>query len=188
MEGTYAPLADVLVADEDAPATPDLVEILNYVRAANHGFHWVGDGRPISVNLLTELQGLLMRGTQLEGESGQLRATQVVIRRRVDAPVAALPVQQARFVPPPPGGDLHVGLQQLMDWMRTDHRAEIDPVVAAAMSHYEFEALHPFRDGNGRIGRLLIVLYMQSVGVLSEPTLHGAQGRGRAGDFVWSSQ
>lgn len=55
--------------------------------------------------------------------------------------------------------------------MRVDRRDQIDPVVAAAMSHYEFEALHPFRDGNGRIGRLMIVLYLQAVGVLSEPTL-----------------
>ena len=171
LEGTYAPLADVLVADEDEPSTPELVEILNYVRAANHGFNWVDEGRPLSMALLTELQGLLMRGTPLDSESGRLRQTQVVIGRRSDAPPSAFPVQQARFVPSPPGSDLQAGLQQLVDWMRADRRDQIDPVVAAAMSHYEFEALHPFRDGNGRIGRLLIVLYLQAVGVLSEPTL-----------------
>lgn len=171
LEGTYAPLADVLVADEDDPSTPQLVEILNYVRAANHAFNWVDEGRPVSMALLTELQGLLMRGTPLDSESGRLRETQVVIGRRSDAPPSSFPVQQARFVPSPPGSDLHAGLQQLVDWMRVDHRDQIDPVVAAAMSHYEFEALHPFRDGNGRIGRLLIVLYLQAVGVLSEPTL-----------------
>lgn len=171
LEGTYAPLAEVLVADEDKPATPELTEIFNYVRAASHGFDWVSEGRPVSVALLMELQGLLMRGTPLEKEAGRLRATQVVIGRRAEAPPTAFPVQQARFVPPPPGSDLQAGLQQLVDWMRADHRARIDPVVAAAMSHYEFETLHPFRDGNGRIGRLLIVLYLQAVGVLSEPTL-----------------
>lgn len=171
LEGTYAPLAEVLIADEDEPATPELTEILNYVRAASHGFEWVSEGRPISVALLTELQGRLMRGTPLDQESGRIRTTQVVIGRRAGAPPSAFPVHQARFVPPPPGSDLQAGLQQLVDWMRIDHRNEIDPVVAAAMSHYGFETLHPFRDGNGRIGRLLIVLYLQAIGILSEPTL-----------------
>lgn len=171
LEGTYAPLADVLIADEDEPPTAELVEILNYVRAANYGFDWVSEGRPISMSFLCDLQGLLMRGTPLAGESGVLRDAQVVIGRRSDADPAGFPVHNARFVPPPPGDDLRHGVQDLVDWMRTDHRASIDPVVASAMTHYQFETLHPFRDGNGRIGRLLIVLHLQALGVLSEPTL-----------------
>jgi len=152
LEGTYAPLADVLIADEDDPQTAELVEILNYVRAANHGFEWVSDGRPFSVAFFSDLQGLLMRGTPLAGESGRLRDGQVVIGRRGDADPAGFPVHNARFVPPPPGDDLQLGVQALADWMRVDRRADIDPVVGAAMSHYQLEALHPFRDGNGRIG------------------------------------
>lgn len=171
LEGTYAPLADVLIADEDEPQTAELVEILNYVRSANHGFDWVSEGRPFSVGFLGDLQGLLMRGTPLATESGRLRDRQVVIGRRVDADPVNLPVHNARFVPTPPGDDLEMGLQSLVDWMRTDRSREIDPVVGAAMSHYQLETLHPFRDGNGRIGRLMIVLYLQVVGVLSEPTL-----------------
>jgi Fic family protein len=171
LEGTYAPLAEVLVADEDEPASPALTEILNYVRAASHGFDWVSAGRPLSVSVLMELHGRLMQGTPLEQESGRLRTTQVVIGRRAEVPLPAFPVQQAKFVPPPPGIDLQSGLQHLIDWMRIDHRGQIDPVVAAAMSHYQFETLHPLRDGNGRIGRLLIVLFLQAVGVLREPTL-----------------
>jgi Fic family protein len=66
---------------------------------------------------------------------------------------------------------LESGVRDLVDWIRTDHHDTIDPVVAAGMSHYQFEALHPFRDGNGRIGRFLIVLHLQSAGVLAEPTL-----------------
>jgi Fic family protein len=171
LEGTYAPLADVLIADEEEPQTAELVEILNYVRAANHGFDWVSDGRSFSMGFLGDLQGLLMRGTPLATESGRLRDRQVVIGRRTDTDPAGFPVHNARFVPPPAGDDLEMGVQALVDWMRDDHRGDIDPVVGAAMSHYQLETLHPFRDGNGRIGRLMIVLYLQAVGVLSEPTL-----------------
>lgn len=171
LEGTYAPLAEVLVADDDDPPSSELIEIFNYVRAANFGFDWIIDGRPVSVSFLSDLQGLLMRGTPLESVSGRLRDTQVVIGRRDDADPGAFPVHNARFVPAPQGHELESGVRALVDWLRQNHRGRIDPVVAAAMSHYQFEALHPFRDGNGRIGRLLIVLYLVASGVLSEPTL-----------------
>lgn len=171
LEGTYAPLADVLIADDESPSTPDLLEILNYVHAANHGFAWMGEGRPLTASFIHDLQGLLMEDTPLESVSGRPRDTQVVIGRREDADPARAPIYNARFVPSPPGPLLTQGLQGLVDWMRQDHHGRIDPVVAAAMSHYQFETLHPFRDGNGRIGRLLIVLHLQYAGVLSEPTL-----------------
>lgn len=171
LEGTYAPLAEVLIADDDEPQTAELVEILNYVHTANHGFAWIEDGRPMTTGFLTDLQGLLMRGTPLAEVSGQTRDIQVVIGRRADANPRDLPIHQARFVPSPPGEDLNQGLHDLVRWMQDDHSSRIDPVVAAAMSHYQFETLHPFRDGNGRIGRLLIVLHLQSTGVLTEPTL-----------------
>lgn len=171
LEGTYAPLADVLIADDEAPGTADLVEILNYVHAANHGFDWMADGRPLTTGFIGDLQGILMRGTPLESESGRPRESQVVIGRREDADPTRAPIHNARFVPAPQGTVLQQGLQSLVGWMREDHAGSIDPVVAAAMSHYQFETLHPFRDGNGRIGRLLIVLHLQQAGVLSEPTL-----------------
>lgn len=171
LEGTYAPLEAVLTADEDDPGTADMAEILNYVRMAHHGFGWVADGRPISSAFLADLQGLLMRGTPLERESGRLRETQVVIGRRAGADLDAAPIHQARFVPAPPGHELEDGVRALVAWLRTDHRGVIDPVIAAAMAHYQFETLHPFRDGNGRVGRFLIVLHLLSSGILSEPTL-----------------
>jgi len=171
LEGTYAPLADVMIADEEEPPTAELAEILDYVRAANQAFEWVADGRPVSVALLTDLQGMLMRRTPMADLSGRLREGQVVIGRRADADPAGFPVHKARFVPSPPGDVLQRGFQDLVDWMRADHRARIDPVVAAAMSHYQFETLHPFWDGNGRIGRLMIVLHLRAAGVLAEPNL-----------------
>jgi Fic family protein len=171
LEGTYAPLTEVLTADEDDPATAELVEVLNYVRMANLGFSRIGSGQSLSLPLLSELQGILMRGTPLHEVSGRVRGGQVVIGRRPDADPFGFPVHAARFVPAPPGYALETGVRDLIDWMRADHSSAIDPVVAAAMSHYQFETLHPFRDGNGRVGRFLIVLHLQSTGVLSEPTL-----------------
>lgn len=171
LEGTYAPLPEVLVADEDEPGSADLQEILNYVRMAQHAYAWVGDGRPLSTTFLYELNELLLRNTPLASVAGRLRDQQVVIGRRAEADAAGFPIHAARFVPSPPGDSLELGVRELVDWLRVDHSGTIDPVVATAMGHYQFETLHPFRDGNGRLGRLLIVLQLQQLGVLSEPTL-----------------
>jgi Fic family protein len=173
LEGTYAPLSEVLTADDDAaPPGSNLREVLNYVITANHAFQSVAEGRPLTTPLLTELQATLVRGTPAEGRhSGQVRDIQVVIGRRRDVDVSELPVHAARFIPSPPGEDLRANVRALLDWFDADHSQEIDPVVGAAMAHYQFETLHPFHDGNGRIGRLLIVLQLYRHGVLSEPTL-----------------
>jgi Fic family protein len=171
LEGTYAPLSDVLTADDEAPQTANLREILNYVSMADHAFAWVAEGRELSVTLLCELQRLLVHGTPVEGTaSGDIRNVQVVIGRRGSARPDDVPVKASRFIPPP-GDDLRAQVQDLVSWTRADHSAAIDPVVLAAMAHYQFETLHPFHDGNGRIGRLLVLLNLFSTGTLSEPTL-----------------
>jgi Fic family protein len=172
LEGTYAPLSEVLVADDETPQSPDLREILNYVGMAEYAFGWLADERPLSVALLCDLQQLLVQNTSTQGpSSGAIRDIQVVIGHRSTASPGDPPVKAARFVPPPGGDDLRAGVQDLVDWMRTDHSGVLDPVAEAALSHYQFEALHPLHDGNGRIGRLLIVLHLFAKGVLSEPTL-----------------
>ena len=170
LEGTYAPLREVLTADDDAPATAEMTEILNYVRMANSGFLWAQEGRPITLPLIEDLQDELMRGTPLEAASGRLRDSQVMIGRRPGAHSAA-PIHASRFVPVPPGDRLRAGVRALVDWLHQDHAGDIDPIIAAGMAHYQFETLHPFRDGNGRLGRFLIMLTLLSSGVLSEPTL-----------------
>jgi Fic family protein len=167
LEGTYAPLEAVLAADEDdAPPQSALREVLNYVQAAEHGFRWVRDGRGVGLVLLDDLQRRLVSGTPTENEqSGRVREIQVVIGSHRGARI-----QDARFVPRPPGLELERQVRDLLDWVAAEH-PDIDPVVAAGMAHYQFETLHPYHDGNGRIGRLLVVLHLLSAGVLTEPTL-----------------
>lgn len=171
LEGTYEPLAKVLIADDD-PSEPGLREVLNYERMAETAFAWLEEGRGLTVPLLGELQQILVAGTPLErSTSGRIRPVQAVIGRRPDARTGELPIRAARFVPPPPGHDLQARVRDLLRWFEVDHSSEIDPVVTAAMTHYQFETLHPFHDGNGRIGRLMIVLQLYRTGTLSEPTL-----------------
>lgn len=113
------------------------------------------------------VQGRLVRGTAADDEhAGRLRDIQVMIGGHRGARV-----QDARFVPPPPGLELEHQLRDLLTWMTVDHLESIDPVVAAGMAHYQFETLHPFNDGNGRIGRLLVVLHLLYADVLTEPTV-----------------
>ncbi len=172
LEGTYEPLRAVLTADDESPTSLTMREVLNFVAMADVAFEWVGEGRGLSVSMLAELQRTLVRGTPSEGpSSGQIRTIQVVIGQRRTAAVADLPVKAARFVPSPPGADLEANVHDLVRWMARDHTGTIDPVVVSALSHYQFETLHPFHDGNGRIGRLLIVLQLYAHGTLSEPTL-----------------
>ena len=172
LEGTYAPLAEVYAADEDRPPNPDVREVLNYVAMADTAFGWVEEGRSLTVGGLGQLQGILVQGTRHEGTSaGGVREEQVVIGHRPGGDPLDFPVHAARFVPSPPGVDLQARLQDLLAWMGRSHSGRIDPVVAAAMAHYQFETLHPFQDGNGRIGRLLVVLHLLIQGTLSEPTL-----------------
>lgn len=173
LEGTYAPLAQVLTADEDRPQNTDMREVLNYVAMAEGAFRWVEQGRPLTVSTLEQLQQVLVDQTSSEGpESGEIRDHQVVVGQRRGAKPSDLPVHAARFVPSPPGLDLQANLRDLLMWMADkDVGREIDPVVAAALAHYQFETLHPFHDGNGRIGRMLIVIHLYEHGTLLEPTL-----------------
>lgn len=172
LEGTYAPLTEVLTADDDPPPQTNLREIINYVVMATHAFQHIGAGRPLTVGLLCDMQQTLVEGTKDEGpETGRVRQSQVAIGRRHNAAVNDIPVKAARFIPSPPGQELEANMGDLIEWVKTNHSTSLDPVVAAAMAHYQFETLHPFHDGNGRIGRLLIVLQLYMHGVLSEPTL-----------------
>lgn len=166
LEGTYAAIETVLASEpeERRGLSVELREVLNYVVAAEHGFSWVLD-RPITVSMIEHLQGVLVAGTPGEREdAGRLRQRQVFVGAR------GTPAAQSRFVPPPPGVGLSAAVSDWVGWIR-DPPDDLSPVVRAAMAHYQFETLHPFFDGNGRIGRLLIALSFMQDAVLREPIL-----------------
>ena len=168
LEGTFAPLEDVLAADalDEGPRSVELVEVLNYVQTAEFGFGEILDGRPLGVTMVEDMQGRLARNTSADtDQAGHLRTIQVAIGE------AGGSIETARYVPPPPGAELERSVRDLLDWANASRSQGRDPVVAAAMAHYQFEALHPFNDGNGRIGRLLVVLQLIQDKALEDPLL-----------------
>lgn len=167
LEGTFAPLEDVLAADlvTSRARSAEVHEVLNYIDTAEAAFGWLEDGRRLTVGMMCELHSILVSGTPADtAHAGRVRGIQVAIGSPDDS------ITRARFVPPPPGHDLEAGLSDLVSWLNAGS-GDRSPVVAAAMGHYQFEALHPFNDGNGRIGRLLIVLQLMQDGVLADPLL-----------------
>ena len=139
-------------------------EILNYVVAAESAFSWIRE-RPVTTGLIEDLQGMLVQGTPGEcSDAGRLRNRHVFIGPK-DAPI-----EEARFVPTPFGDQLRAGFENWVQWVNDPPR-DLPSVVQAGLAHYQFETLHPFSDGNGRIGRLLIVLQLMRQQVLRHPIL-----------------
>ena len=166
LEGTYAPIEEILGSDaeERMGLSTELREILNYVATAERAFAWIAE-RPLTLGLLESLQGLLVKGTPGEyRDAGRLRERQVFIGSE------RTPIARARFVPAPHGDRLRAGLEAWAAWIDGSHPA-VPPVAQAALAHYQFESLHPFSDGNGRLGRLVIVLQLMRLGVLRYPLL-----------------
>jgi len=164
IEGTQASLFDVLEveASGDAPSA-DVEEVLNYVRALEWGLAHK-DELPLGVRLVREMHGRLLAGVRgRERMPGTFRTSQNWIGG------GGSTIETARFVPPPPEElpDL------LADWERFAHEDDDLPVlVRNALLHSQFETLHPFLDGNGRLGRLLIVFLLVERGRLSAPLLY----------------
>jgi Fic family protein len=165
IEGTQSSLSDLLLFEmKQAPGVPvdDVVEVSNYVAAMEHGLARLRDGFPLSVRLIREIHGrLLARGRGSEKEPGEFRRSQNW--------VGGSRPGNAVFVPPP-----HPAVPACMsDLERFLHAADGLPVlVKAALAHVQFETIHPFLDGNGRVGRLLITFLLCHAGVLREPLLY----------------
>lgn len=166
IEGTTAVLEDILrfeAGSEESHPTDDVGEVINYLRALHYGFDRPED-REFSLGFLKELHRLLLddvRGN--ERNPGEFRRIQVVIGR----PGAT--AETARFVPPPPA--LVPGLlEDFMKWLKDDD--ELPKLVRLALMHYQFETIHPFEDGNGRLGRVLISVHLREWGLMEHPMLY----------------
>ncbi|WP_273653223.1 Fic family protein [Cellulomonas fimi] len=168
LEGTFAPLKDVVAGRSTTTGSrsSELAEVLNYVEAAESVFHALTSGSALSFGLVAGAHRLLVHETESDGpDAGRVRRGHVVI----GSPTGT--VEDARFVPMPPGAPLEAAARDIFDWISTAVDGGVDPVVACALTHYQFETVHPFNDGNGRLGRLLIVAQLMTTGLLRVPLL-----------------
>lgn len=165
IEGTQSTLSDLLLYEnEQTPGAPidDVEEVSTYVAALDHGLKRMKDGFPLSMRLMREMHGILLstgRGsTKLPGEFRQSQNW-----------IGGTRPGNALFVPPPPGEvlDLMTNLENFLH-----AKDDLPKIVKAGIAHLQFETIHPFLDGNGRLGRLLITLYLCSEGILEEPLLY----------------
>ena len=165
IEGTQSTLSDLLLFElKETPGVPldDVVEVSNYVRALEHGLRRLRGGFPLSNRLIREVHEILLSRGRGAGKSpGEFRRSQNWI--------GGTRPGNARFVPPPP--------QQVPDAMsaleKFVHDAKAPPtLLKAALWHVQFETIHPFLDGNGRVGRLIVTLLLCAEGVLREPMLY----------------
>jgi Fic family protein len=165
IEGTQATLGELLAAEAGAVvdrSPEDLHEVGNYVVALEHGISLLGK-LPLCVRLVRELHKKLMADVRgHHATAGHFRTTQNWIGR----PGSTLAT--ATFIPPPPGEVEPC----LAAWEKFLHESELPPLVTIALAHYQFEAIHPFLDGNGRVGRLLITLFLIERKILPTPLLY----------------
>ncbi len=171
IEGTQSSLADLLLFEmEETPGVPldDVAEVSNYVAALEHGVAQHGVARlrggfPLSNRLIREIHAsLLSRGRGSDRSPGEFRRSQNWI--------GGTRPGNAAFVPPP-----HRHVEDCMAELERfihDRKSALPALVKAALAHVQFETIHPFLDGNGRVGRLLIVLMLQDAGMLSQPLLY----------------
>jgi Fic family protein len=166
IEGTQSSLSDLLLFEaEQAPGAPldDVVEVSGYVSALEHGLARLRGGFPLSSRLIREVHAkLLARGRGSDKDPGEFRRSQNWI--------GGTRPGNAVFVPPP-----HIAVADcIADLERFLHDTgdDLPILIKAALAHLQFETIHPFLDGNGRVGRLLITLILSDAGVLSEPLLY----------------
>lgn len=166
IEGTQSSLSDLLLFElDEAPGVPidDVVEVSNYVAALEHGMTRLREGFPLSNRLIREIHGVLLsRGRGSTRDPGEFRRSQNWI--------GGTRPGNAHFVPPP-----HMIVPDCMSALERFLHAEDDAIpvlVRAGLAHVQFETIHPFLDGNGRVGRLLVALMLCHAGVLREPLLY----------------
>jgi Fic family protein len=166
IEGTQSSLSELLLFEnEAAPGVPvsDVQEVSNYVAALQHGIRRIQEGFPLSSRLLREMHNVLLKdGRGSDKEPGEFRRSQNWIGGSRPG--------NARYVPPPPH-EVIPAMSALEKFLHDDP-VKTSPVIKAGLAHPQFETIHPFLDGNGRLGRLLITLILLADGVISTPLLY----------------
>ena len=164
IEGTQSSLSDLLLFEATkVEKQRDVKEVQNYVRAMEYGLKRLNE-LPVSLRLIRELHAILIEGVRGERATpGEFRRTQ----NWIGPPGYTL--NDAPFVPPPVP-EMQEALDRLERFLHMDK--DLPPLVELALIHYQFETIHPFLDGNGRIGRLLITLFLCQRGILTKPLLY----------------
>lgn len=166
IEGTQSSFVDVLLFENKVPtavAREDVEEVSNYVAAMQHGLRRIQGGFPLSLRLIREIHAILLRGGRGENKTpGEFRRSQNWIGGSRPG--------TASFVPPPPA-EMMEALDRFERFLHDDKHG-LPLLVEAGLVHVQFESIHPFLDGNGRLGRLLITLLLCAKGALKEPLLY----------------
>lgn len=164
IEGTQATLEDILDPEAYTNANRDVVDVVNYVRATEFTVDRLKK-LPLCNRLIREIHSVLMEGVRgQEKFPGEFRTSQNWIGG------AGSTLKNARYIPPNPD-DMQEAISDLEKYLNDENDAT-DPLIKAALMHYQFETIHPFLDGNGRIGRLMIMLFLMENRVLSIPSMY----------------
>ncbi|WP_051630857.1 Fic family protein [Afifella pfennigii] len=168
MEGTHASPDDLVLLEAGAEETTDesAREVHNYIRALDEAEKSLGI-LPISHRMIKSIHGTLLSGLGKERGAhkhpGEYKTTQNFIGGRR--------IEEARFIPPPPQ-ETQTAMDELEAYVNRDDNGGLPPLIDAALLHYQFETIHPFADGNGRVGRILIPIFLLERGVLEKPLLY----------------
>ena len=167
IEGTVTSFDEVVAENAGVVAPParrnDIHEVLNYREAMLDGLQAISNGRQLTLSIIKSLHENLLRGARGDGKNpGEFRHVQVHIGRPGD------PIEKALFIPPEP-----IRLLDLLEnWCSFISRTDINPIVQVAVTHAQFEMIHPFLDGNWRMGRLLITLFLASKKLIHKPCFY----------------
>ena len=163
IEGTQCTLDDVLYPDIDSNINLDVGDVINYVKACTYAIDRL-ETLPLCNRLLREIHRELLSGVRgQEKEPGEFRRSQNCIGS------ANCALREARYIPPNVE-DMNAAMADLERYMNEGD--DYDPLIRIALIHYQFETIHPFLDGNGRVGRLLILLYLLEQGYISKPVIY----------------
>lgn len=164
IEGTISTVSDVLLYDAGGePKHSDTQQVSNYRMAMTYAIQQLKDGRPLTPHLIKTLHGILLKDVRCKGPLGKFRNDKVWIGEKPTDPI-----EKAIYIPP----EHHLiqdYIDNLFDYI---NKGSESVLIKTGIAHYQFEAIHPFGDGNGRIGRLLIPLILYQKAKLSQPILY----------------